>query len=137
MHGMASLTVSFPSVRTGVAIDATSPAAFFLTAHFSPEDYPYDWLMHWLSKQPAWSKSREFEITTRSGGIKATSSSNTQDEDDEDLDSDNEDPEQEDIVHGRKKREVAFLPSIDTTHTIYYRGHWLRVRHHTFLSYDC
>lgn len=25
-------------------------SAFFLTAHFSQEDYPYDWLMHWLSK---------------------------------------------------------------------------------------
>lgn len=24
--------------------------AFFLTAHFSSHDYPYDWLMHWLAK---------------------------------------------------------------------------------------
>jgi chaperone BCS1 len=24
--------------------------SFFLTAHFNQEDYPYDWLMHWLSK---------------------------------------------------------------------------------------
>jgi chaperone BCS1 len=24
--------------------------SFFLTAHFSQEDYPYDWLMHWLAK---------------------------------------------------------------------------------------
>lgn len=24
--------------------------SFFLTATFSQEDYPYDWLMHWLSK---------------------------------------------------------------------------------------
>lgn len=24
--------------------------AFFLTAHFSESDDPYDWLMHWLSK---------------------------------------------------------------------------------------
>ena len=39
--------------------------AFFLTAHFSEEDYPYDWLMLWLSRRPEWQRSREFETTTR------------------------------------------------------------------------
>ncbi|KAF7356935.1 putative mitochondrial chaperone BCS1-B [Mycena venus] len=85
--------------------------SFFLTAHFSEEDYPYDWLMHWLSKQPAWGRSREFEITTRSVGRNGE-----EDEDEDDT-----------LVHGRRKRKVAFQPSIDTTHTIYYRGHWLRI----------
>ena len=42
--------------------------SFFLTAHFSEEDYPYDWLMLWLSRRPEWQRSREFETTTRSGG---------------------------------------------------------------------
>ncbi|PPQ98173.1 hypothetical protein CVT26_003219 [Gymnopilus dilepis] len=59
-------------------------AAFFLNAHFTQDDYPYDWhahsalysisfncsrpcrLVHWLSKQPAWGRSREFDNTTRS-----------------------------------------------------------------------
>ncbi|KAG8766259.1 hypothetical protein FRC12_006992 [Ceratobasidium sp. 428] len=36
-----------------------------------------------------------------------------------------EDDEQ--LVHGRRKRKVAFMPSPDTTHNIYYRGHWLRI----------
>ncbi|KIK56980.1 hypothetical protein GYMLUDRAFT_247260 [Collybiopsis luxurians FD-317 M1] len=93
--------------------------SFFLTAHFSQEDYPYDWLMHWLSKQPAWGRSREFEITTRSAGRHSLTQNTTGDlEEEED---DNE------LVHGRRKRKVAFMPSVDTTHTIYYRGHWLRI----------
>jgi len=42
------------------------------------------------------------------------------------LDDDEEDDE-ENLIHGRRKRKVAFMPSVDTTHTIYYRGHWLRI----------
>ena len=54
----------------------------------------------------------------------------------------------DELVHGQRKRKVAFMPSVGeyfdyqvvqyelflhvcyegTTHTIYYRGHWLRVR---------
>ncbi|KAG2065446.1 P-loop containing nucleoside triphosphate hydrolase protein [Suillus decipiens] len=96
--------------------------SFFLTAHFSQEDYPYDWLMHWLSKQPAWGRSREFEITTRTVGRNGITQSTTGDLDEED-----EDEDEDALVHGRRKRKVAFMPSIDTTHTIYYRGHWLRI----------
>ncbi|KAJ6573416.1 hypothetical protein DFH09DRAFT_1312116 [Mycena vulgaris] len=39
--------------------------SFFLTAHFSEEDHPYDWLMLWLSRRPEWQRSRELETTTR------------------------------------------------------------------------
>ncbi|KAF8184488.1 P-loop containing nucleoside triphosphate hydrolase protein [Pholiota molesta] len=94
--------------------------SFFLTAHFSQDDYPYDWLMHWLAKQPSWGRSREFEITTRSvnrTGITQSTTGDLEEEEDED----------ETLVHGRRKRKVAFMPSLDTTHTIYYRGHWLRI----------
>ncbi|KAJ7582059.1 P-loop containing nucleoside triphosphate hydrolase protein [Mycena floridula] len=98
--------------------------SFFLTAHFSQEDYPYDWLMHWLSKQPAWGRSREFEITTRSGGRHGLTQSTTGDLEDEEEEAAEDD---DSLVHGRRKRKVAFMPSIDTTHTIYYRGHWLRI----------
>ncbi|KAJ7173596.1 P-loop containing nucleoside triphosphate hydrolase protein [Mycena filopes] len=95
--------------------------SFFLTAHFSEEDYPYDWLMHWLSKQPAWGRSREFEITTRSAGRNGMNQTTTGDLEEEEEEDDGS------LVHGRRKRLVAFQPSIDTTHTIYYRGHWLRI----------
>ncbi|KAJ7746741.1 hypothetical protein DFH07DRAFT_832144 [Mycena maculata] len=95
--------------------------SFFLTAHFSEEDYPYDWLMHWLSKQPAWGKSREFEITTRSAGRTGLNQSTAGDLEEEEEEDDGS------LVHGRRKRKVAFMPSLDHTHTIYYRGHWLRI----------
>ncbi|KAL6301727.1 P-loop containing nucleoside triphosphate hydrolase protein [Sparassis latifolia] len=94
--------------------------SFFLTAHFSQEDYPYDWLMHWLSKHPAWGRSREFDITTRSvsrHGLTQSTSGDLEDDDEGD----------EVLDGGRKKRKVAIVPSLDTTHTIYYRGHWLRI----------
>ncbi|KAJ7065335.1 P-loop containing nucleoside triphosphate hydrolase protein [Mycena amicta] len=93
--------------------------SFFLTAHFSDEDYPYDWLLHWLSKQPAWSRSREFEITTRSAGRGMNTSTTADLQEEEESD--------DDLEHGRKRRVVAFMPSLETTHTIYYRGHWLRI----------
>ncbi|KAF5368166.1 hypothetical protein D9615_010192 [Tricholomella constricta] len=95
--------------------------SFFLTAHFSQEDYPYDWLMHWLAKQPAWGRSREFEITTRSAGRNGLTQTTTGDLEEEEEEYDGG------LVHGRRKRKVAFMPSLDTTHTIYYRGHWLRI----------
>ena len=125
--------------------------------------------MHWLSKvcaavgniylrkltempslrgktqQPAWGRSREFEITTRSVGRNQLNQSTTGDLDEEEMD-------ENELDHGRRKRKVVFMPSpgealsyfarlqyIDvlngfvffgpgTTHMIYYRGHWLKVR---------
>jgi chaperone BCS1 len=63
---------------------------------------------------------------------------------------DEEEEEDDGLVHGRRKRKVAFMPSLgewlgrghpprikystDTTHTIYYRGHWLRVRKWGFIE---
>ncbi|KAI0784726.1 P-loop containing nucleoside triphosphate hydrolase protein [Abortiporus biennis] len=94
--------------------------SFFLTAHFSEEDYPYDWLMLWLSRRPEWQRSREFETTTRttSPGFGSRVADNSfGDEDDEDED-----------VPGKVKTRVVFQPTANTTHTIYYKGHWLRVR---------
>ncbi|RPD73050.1 P-loop containing nucleoside triphosphate hydrolase protein [Lentinus tigrinus ALCF2SS1-7] len=92
--------------------------SFFLTAHFSQEDYPYDWC------QPAWGRSREFDITTRSVSRHGLTQKTTGDLEDE-----NEDEEDagEFSQGGGRKRKVAIVPSMDTTHTIYYRGHWLRI----------
>ncbi|KAI1794251.1 P-loop containing nucleoside triphosphate hydrolase protein [Ganoderma leucocontextum] len=94
--------------------------SFFLTAHFSEEDYPYDWLMLWLSRRPEWQRSREFETTTRTstpgfGSRVADNSFGDEDEEDDD-------------TPGRVKTRVVFQPTANTTHTIYYRGHWLRVK---------
>lgn len=80
--------------------------------------------MHWLSKvglvyayrmccntllykQPAWGRSREFEITTRSVGRNGMNFSTTGDLEEED-----EEEAEDGLVHGRRKRKVAFLPSL-------------------------
>ncbi|KAH7326897.1 P-loop containing nucleoside triphosphate hydrolase protein [Rhizoctonia solani] len=101
--------------------------SFFLTATFMQDDYPYDWVMHWLSKQPAWSRAREFEITTRNAdasrvGVKTPTDQELEEDEEFGLADDDEQ-----LVHGRRKRKVALTPSADTTHNIYYRGHWLRI----------
>ncbi|KAI9453414.1 P-loop containing nucleoside triphosphate hydrolase protein [Lactarius psammicola] len=91
--------------------------SFYLTAHFSQEDYPYDW------QQPAWGRSRDFEITTHSVGRNQLDQSTTGNLDEEEMDEEDE----SELDHGRRKRRVAFMPSSDTTHTIYYCGHWLKI----------
>ena len=87
------------------------------------EDFPYDWLMLWLSRQPEWQRSREFETTTRTT-TPGFSSSRTADNSFGDDDDEGDDEE----VPGKVKTRVVFQPTFDTTHTIYYKGHWLRVR---------
>ncbi|KAI0314189.1 P-loop containing nucleoside triphosphate hydrolase protein [Amylostereum chailletii] len=96
--------------------------SFFLTAHFSEEDMPYDWLMLWLSRRPEWQRSREFETTTNSsspGFYGYREGDNTFGDDAED---------EEENLSGKRRTRVVFQPTADTTHTIFYRGHWLRVR---------
>ncbi|KAJ3718821.1 hypothetical protein C8R42DRAFT_584953, partial [Lentinula raphanica] len=44
-----------------------------------------------------------------------------------DLEEEEDGDDEEALIHGRRKSKVKFMPSVDTTHTIYYRGHWLRV----------
>ncbi|KAF8196446.1 mycorrhiza-induced mitochondrial AAA ATPase BSC1 [Pholiota molesta] len=108
-----------------------SRTAFFLTAHFSEEDFPYDWLMLWLSRRPEWQRSREFETTTRTAGPGGAASAHYSAEDADwdqwevaEASGAAHDPDAE----GRPKTRVVFQPTYDTTHTIFYRGHWLRVR---------
>ncbi|KAG5639510.1 hypothetical protein H0H81_000655 [Sphagnurus paluster] len=106
-----------------------SPLAFFLTAHFSEEDYPYDWLMLWLSRRPEWQRSREFETTTRTSGLGADTANSFGEEDfAEDGMGSVAAQDDDDDVPGKVTTRVVFQPTFDTTHTIYYRGHWLRVR---------
>lgn len=79
------------------------------------------WLTNRVLQHPAWGRSREFDITTRSvsrHGLTQSTSGDLEDEEDDD---------DEPVSGGRKKRKVAIIPSLDTTHTIYYRGHWLRI----------
>ena len=83
--------------------------------------------MLWLSRRPEWQRSREFETTTRTttpgfAGTRTPDNSFG----DEDLDGYN--GTEDDDTPGKVKTRVLFQPTFDTTHTIYWRGHWLRVR---------
>ncbi|KAF9038864.1 hypothetical protein BDZ89DRAFT_404399 [Hymenopellis radicata] len=91
--------------------------SLFLTAQFSQDDFSYDWIVHWLSKQPAWGHSKRFDITTRFSGLMGLTTSTTGDLDDD----------EEALIHGRRRFRLALTPSVGTTHTIYYRGYWLRI----------
>ena len=79
--------------------------------------------MLWLSRRPEWQRSREFETTTRTStpGLSRTADNSFGDDDDEGEDEDELSP-------GKVKTRVVFQPTFDTTHTIYYRGHWLRIK---------
>ena len=44
----------------------------------------------------------------------------------EEIEEDVEDVIEED--DGRPRLKVIFQPTVDSTHTIYYKGHWLRIR---------
>lgn len=69
--------------------------------------------MHWLSKQPAWGRSREFEITTRSAGREGMiAAANEEDLVDDEEDGENQYEDDEQLVNGRRKKRVAFLPSL-------------------------
>ena len=79
--------------------------------------------MLWLSRRPEWQRSREFETTTRTAG---PGGSNPADEEWDQWDID--DAAAGEDGEGRPKTRIVFQPTADTTHTIYYRGHWLRVK---------
>jgi len=87
--------------------------------------------MLWLSRRPEWQRSREFETTTRTSGIGADTTNSFGEED---LCDDGNDSATtsvdigDDDLPGKVTTRVVFQPTFDTTHTIYYRGHWLRVR---------
>ncbi|KAG8811349.1 hypothetical protein FRC17_002513 [Serendipita sp. 399] len=73
--------------------------SFYLTAHFSEEDYT--------------------STVTATGNANRRATGDAFEDDVEDV------IEEDD---GRPRLKVLFQPTLDTTHTIYYKGHWLRIR---------
>lgn len=60
--------------------------------------------MHWLSKQPAWGRSREFETTTRTTTAGRGSTADVYDEEDGD-------DEDDELAPGKQKMKVVFRPT--------------------------
>ncbi|KAF9466132.1 P-loop containing nucleoside triphosphate hydrolase protein [Collybia nuda] len=88
--------------------------SFFITAHFQEDDSSYDWMMVWLSKQVSWSQSRELQISTRTFGL--NSSAVLLPGEEEDADS---------LMNGNRK--LTYLPSVSSTHTVWYKRRWMSV----------
>lgn len=111
--------------RVGQSAWSSFLSSFYLTAHFSEDDYPWDWLQYWLQRQPQWRSSREFETTTRTTtvGVGSTNGESLLDDDYAEA----PDPDDENTP-GKQKMSVVFVPTFDSTIGIYYRKHWLRVR---------
>ncbi|CAE7227372.1 unnamed protein product [Rhizoctonia solani] len=86
-------------------------ASFFVTVHLDNDDTAYDWMMIWLSLQPAWHKAREVQISSKDYGLNRNATI---------------------VVPGEtgttgETRSVAYLPTYGSTHTMFFRRHWMRV----------
>lgn len=99
--------------------------SFFLTAHFSEEDYPYDWIMHWLSKQPAWTNCSSDDTTNSS--TFGRDSRGSDEFDIERQDRSDEGSNSESGARSQSGYRRYSLPDPGTTRTLYFRGHWLRI----------
>ncbi|KAG8774144.1 hypothetical protein FRC12_002151 [Ceratobasidium sp. 428] len=85
--------------------------AFFLTIHLDNDDIAYDWMMIWLSHQPAWRKAREVQVSSKDFGLNRNATI---------------------VVPGEtdatgETRSVAYLPTYNSTHSMIYNKHWMRV----------
>ncbi|KAG8706841.1 hypothetical protein FRC08_000833 [Ceratobasidium sp. 394] len=85
--------------------------AFFLTIHLDNDDIAYDWMMIWLSLQPAWRKAREVQISSKDYGLNRNATV---------------------VVPGEtdatgETRSVAYLPTYNSTHGMIFNNHWMRV----------
>ncbi|CAE6368404.1 unnamed protein product [Rhizoctonia solani] len=84
---------------------------FFVTVHLDNDDIAYDWMMIWLSRQPAWRKAREVQISSKDYGLNRNATV---------------------VVPGEtgttgETRSVAYLPTYGSTHTMFFRRRWMRV----------
>ncbi|KAI4519963.1 P-loop containing nucleoside triphosphate hydrolase protein [Schizophyllum commune] len=56
--------------RTLFVLYRRAASAFVITVTLDDDSECYNWMMVWLSKQPAWRTSRELEISTRQFGLR-------------------------------------------------------------------
>ena len=73
-----------------------------------------DWMILWLSKQPAWTQAKELSITTRRFGVGSYGAALV-------------DGEEDDSGDDSQRHKVKFLPSHDRSASLWYRGHYIRL----------
>ncbi|KAF8159432.1 P-loop containing nucleoside triphosphate hydrolase protein [Crassisporium funariophilum] len=92
--------------------------SFFITARFDEDDSSYDWMMVFLSDQPSWRMARDVQVSTRSYGLNSSAVM---------IEGEPEDPMA--VMSG--SRPLAYVPSTASTHSMWYKGHWMRVSRST------
>ncbi|RXW24313.1 hypothetical protein EST38_g1531 [Candolleomyces aberdarensis] len=126
-------------------------------SHFCEEEHTYDWLMLWLSRRPEWQRSREFEATLRAFS-QSPSSTNAAAKSPADVEweeaereweryngslngstrqtmhsSDiytppNTDEDPDPVPVDKPRSRIVFQPTYNTTHTLFFRGHYLHIK---------
>ncbi|KAI9464729.1 P-loop containing nucleoside triphosphate hydrolase protein [Boletus coccyginus] len=83
--------------------------AFFITAVFEEDDVSFQWIMHWLSKQPSWKGARSVQISTSNFDRRAIQ-----------IDSIEPRP-------GADSGKVIYLPAVSESYTLWYKYRRIRV----------
>ncbi|KAJ7698037.1 P-loop containing nucleoside triphosphate hydrolase protein [Mycena rosella] len=95
-------------------------ASIWITARFEEYDSSYDWMMLWLAKQPAWTRARDLDISTRSFGLQ-----------DKDGQFDNATmlpgEETDNNLSLLSSRSIAYLPAASLTCSMWYRRRYMEV----------
>jgi mitochondrial chaperone BCS1 len=69
-----------------------------------------DWMMVWLAQQPTWTRARDICISTRPYGRKSRTP-----------------VVPGELDHLKDGREIAYLPSFNSTHALWYKRHYFRI----------
>ncbi|KAK7446314.1 hypothetical protein VKT23_014520 [Stygiomarasmius scandens] len=89
---------------------------FYMRASFDSNDPSYEWMMVWLSKQPAWSKTRDVEISTENYGANSAAVI-LEDDDESGLSKFDE----------KTTRKLTYMPSPSKTYTLWYKGRYMTI----------
>ncbi|KAF8966254.1 P-loop containing nucleoside triphosphate hydrolase protein [Flammula alnicola] len=97
-------------------------SSFFITARFDEDDSSYDWMMVWLSSQPSWKQARDVQISTRTFGLNSSA-----------VMIEGEEENSSSFVNNN--RQLAYIPSVASVHSFWYKRHWVRVSRSTREGY--
>ncbi|KAL0566270.1 hypothetical protein V5O48_015747 [Marasmius crinis-equi] len=85
--------------------------SFYMSATFDEGDVSYQWIMVWLSKQSAWARIRQVEVSTDTYGVDRAAV-HIDEDDDEDA---------------TNTRNMFYIPSPSKVYTMWYKGRYLTI----------